>query len=125
MSETGIGASVKRVSGRTDRSGQLQRRYQPAKPDIRLYSAQLVCACNDQQHQYSCSQGSPGVVAVFTGEDMQVGSIPCGWQVHSKNGDPMAEPGIPRSPKAKSVMSGIRSPSSSQTALIRQKQRLS
>ena len=35
-----------------------------------------------------------GVVAVFTGEDMQVGSIPCGWQVTGKDG-PMVEPAHP------------------------------
>jgi carbon-monoxide dehydrogenase large subunit len=38
---------------------------------------------------------APGVAAVFTGQDMAaagVGGLPCGWQVHSKNGSPMAEP---------------------------------
>src|SRR3546814_11664675 len=38
---------------------------------------------------------APGVLAVFTGEDMQVGSLPCGWQVHSKDGSPMHEPPHP------------------------------
>ncbi|ACY15101.1 xanthine dehydrogenase family protein molybdopterin-binding subunit [Haliangium ochraceum] len=38
---------------------------------------------------------APGVVAVFTGADMErdgVGSIPCGWQVNSRDGTPMVEP---------------------------------
>ncbi|ALG72741.1 carbon monoxide dehydrogenase [Azospirillum thiophilum] len=37
----------------------------------------------------------PGVVAVLTGADMEadkVGSLPCGWQIHSKDGSPMREP---------------------------------
>ena len=38
------------------------------------------------------AKAAPGVVAIYTGADMQVGSIPCGWQVHSKTGEPMAEP---------------------------------
>ena len=41
---------------------------------------------------------APGVVAVFTGADMAasgVGSLPCGWQIHSKDGTPMVEPGHP------------------------------
>jgi aerobic carbon-monoxide dehydrogenase large subunit len=39
-----------------------------------------------------------GVVAVFTGKDMAadgVGGLPCGWQVHSKDGSPMKEPPHP------------------------------
>ena len=43
----------------------------------------------------AAAKSAPGVVAVFTGEDMQVGSLPCGWQVHSKDGSPMQEPGHP------------------------------
>src|ERR1700738_4820466 len=44
------------------------------------------------------AQAAPGVVAVYTGEDMAadgVGGLPCGWQVHSKDGSPMAEPPHP------------------------------
>src|SRR6202007_2959434 len=35
-----------------------------------------------------------GVVAVYTGKDMAadgVGGLPCGWQIHSKDGSPMGE----------------------------------
>ena len=42
--------------------------------------------------------GAPGVAAVYTGQDMAadgVGGLPCGWQVHSKDGSPMAEPAHP------------------------------
>src|SRR3984957_4080310 len=41
---------------------------------------------------------APGVVAVFTGADMaadNVGGLPCGWQIHNKDGSPMAEPPHP------------------------------
>src|SRR5690606_20669248 len=41
---------------------------------------------------------SPGVVAVFTGEDLAasgVGGLPCGWLIHSKDGSPMKEPPHP------------------------------
>ncbi|HYE49104.1 MAG TPA: xanthine dehydrogenase family protein molybdopterin-binding subunit [Azospirillaceae bacterium] len=41
---------------------------------------------------------APGVVAVFTGADMaadKVGSLPCGWLIHNKDGTPMAEPPHP------------------------------
>ena len=39
-----------------------------------------------------------GVAAIYTGKDMAadgVGGLPCGWQVHSKDGSPMAEPPHP------------------------------
>ncbi|WP_146344025.1 xanthine dehydrogenase family protein molybdopterin-binding subunit [Phaeobacter marinintestinus] len=38
----------------------------------------------------------PGVVRIFTGADFEgVGSIPCGWQVTDKHGQPMQEPAHP------------------------------
>ena len=42
--------------------------------------------------------GAPGVVRVFVGADMaaeNIGGIPCGWQIHNKDGSPMAEPPHP------------------------------
>ncbi|MDJ0894403.1 MAG: xanthine dehydrogenase family protein molybdopterin-binding subunit [Alphaproteobacteria bacterium] len=47
----------------------------------------------------SAAQTAAGVVAVFTGDDMEVGSLPCGWQVNDKDGNPMKEP--PHPPLAK------------------------
>src|SRR3954449_10426852 len=41
---------------------------------------------------------APGVVSVLTGKDMAsdgIGGLPCGWQIHSKDGSPMAEPPHP------------------------------
>ncbi|WP_299030763.1 xanthine dehydrogenase family protein molybdopterin-binding subunit [uncultured Sulfitobacter sp.] len=44
----------------------------------------------------SAADGMPGVVKVFTGADFEaVGSVPCGWQVTDKHGDPMQEPRHP------------------------------
>ncbi len=38
---------------------------------------------------------APGVLAVFTGEDLKVGSLPCGWLITDVNGQPMKEPPHP------------------------------
>jgi carbon-monoxide dehydrogenase large subunit len=46
----------------------------------------------------AAAQRAPGVVAIYTGKDMAadgVGGLPCGWQIHSKDGSPMAEPPHP------------------------------
>ena len=46
----------------------------------------------------TAAQHAPGVVAVYSGEDMAtdgIGGLPCGWQIHSKDGSPMAEPPHP------------------------------
>jgi len=39
-----------------------------------------------------------GVVAIYTGKDLEadgIGGLPCGWQIHSKDGSPMQEPPHP------------------------------
>jgi len=44
----------------------------------------------------SAAEGMPGVVKIFTGADFtEVGSIPCGWQITDKHGQPMQEPRHP------------------------------
>ena len=46
----------------------------------------------------AAAKTAPGVVAVFTGADMaadNVGGLPCGWQIHNKDGSPMIEPPHP------------------------------
>src|SRR5438046_8504962 len=46
----------------------------------------------------SSAASAPGVVAVYTGKDIAsdgVGGLPCGWQIHSKDGSPMVEPPHP------------------------------
>ncbi|HKJ62230.1 MAG TPA: xanthine dehydrogenase family protein molybdopterin-binding subunit, partial [Hyphomicrobiales bacterium] len=46
----------------------------------------------------SAAQSAPGVVAVFTGADIDAsgaGGVPCGWLVTSRDGNPMKEPKHP------------------------------
>ena len=46
----------------------------------------------------SAAKAAPGVLAVFTGADLdaeEIGGLPCGWQIHNKDGTPMAEPKHP------------------------------
>jgi aerobic carbon-monoxide dehydrogenase large subunit len=46
----------------------------------------------------SAAKAAPGVRAIFTGADLaqaQVGGLPCGWLIHSKDGKPMNEPPHP------------------------------
>jgi carbon-monoxide dehydrogenase large subunit len=46
----------------------------------------------------AAARRAPGVVAVFTGQDMAadgIGGLPCGWLIHSKDGSPMVEPPHP------------------------------
>jgi len=100
MGFEGIGASVRRkedvrfLSGRghyTDdinRSGQLHAFIKRAdRPHARINRIDTAAAT-----------AAPGVLRVFTGADMaaeNVGGLPCGWQIHSKDGSPMAEPPHP------------------------------
>src|ERR1700726_2251031 len=46
----------------------------------------------------SAATSAPGVVAVYTGKDMaaeNIGGLPCGWLINSKDGSPMKEPPPP------------------------------
>ena len=96
----GIGASVRRkedvrfLSGRgnyTDdinRPGQLHAFIRRSdRPHATINGIDTAAAAK-----------APGVVAVFTGADMaadNIGGLPCGWQIHNKDGSPMAEPPHP------------------------------
>ena len=100
MGFEGIGASVRRVEdqrflkgrGRyTDdmnRPGQLYAYIKRSDaPHARIVSIDTAAA-----------KAAPGVEAVFTGADLAadgVGGLPCGWQIHNKDGSPMAEPPHP------------------------------
>jgi carbon-monoxide dehydrogenase large subunit len=96
----GIGAAVRRkedarfLSGHgnyTDdinRPGQLYAFIRRSdRPHAKISSIDTTAAAK-----------APGVVAVYTGADMaadNVGGLPCGWQIHNKDGSPMAEPPHP------------------------------
>ena len=98
MSDTGIGAAVRRVedlrfvqgAGKyTDDMNLVGQTYAYI-----LRSPHAHAAVNSIDT--SAARASEGVVAVFTSEDTaEVGGIPCGWQVMSKDGNPMAEPKHP------------------------------
>ncbi len=96
----GIGASVRRkedlrfLSGRANYTDDINRPGQ-------LYA---FIARSDRPHARidrigtDAAKAARGVVAVFTGADMQaenIGGLPCGWLIHSKDGSPMAEPPHP------------------------------
>jgi len=94
----GIGVSVRRkedlrfLSGRgnyvddINRPGQVYAHFlRSDQPHGKINSINMAEAAK-----------MPGVIAIFTGEDFsQVGGIPCGWQIHSKDGSPMVEPRHP------------------------------
>jgi carbon-monoxide dehydrogenase large subunit len=94
----GIGASVRRkedhrfLSGHghyTDdinRPGQLYAYIRRSdRPHARIVSIDTAAA-----------KASPGVAGVFTAADLAaIGGVPCGWQIHSKDGSPMVEPKHP------------------------------
>ena len=97
MSATGIGASVKRredkrfLTGKGNYTDDINRPNQTYAYILRSPIAHAQIGSIDT----AAAKGSPGVVAIFTGEDMQTGSLPCGWQIHNRDGSPMAEPPHP------------------------------
>src|SRR5580692_8284968 len=96
----GIGASVRRkedarfLNGRGNYTDDINRPNQ-----LHAYVKR-----SDRAHatingiDISEASKAPGVVAVFTGADLaaeSIGGLPCGWQIHNKDGTPMAEPPHP------------------------------
>ncbi|HQT65292.1 MAG: carbon monoxide dehydrogenase [Acidocella sp. 20-57-95] len=94
----GIGASVKRkedlrfLSGRGNYVDDMNRPGQAYGHFLR----------SDVPHgklnkvDISAALKKPGVIAIYTGDDFAaVGGVPCGWQIHSKDGSPMVEPRHP------------------------------
>ena len=100
MGFEGIGASVRRKEDHRFLSGHGNYTDDINRPG-QLYA---VIRRSDRPHAKLLSVGTaaakaaPGVVAVFTGADLEadgVGGVPCGWQIHNKDGSPMAEPKHP------------------------------
>jgi aerobic carbon-monoxide dehydrogenase large subunit len=94
MSATGIGASVKRredirfITGKGRYVDDINRPGQAYAYFLRSPHAHATIEKIDA----SAALTSPGVVAVFTGEDIaadKVGGLICGWMIHSKDGSPM------------------------------------
>ena len=100
MGFEGIGASVRRKEDHRFLSGR--GRY---TDDINVAGqAHAVIRRSDRPHarllgiDASAAKAAPGVIAVFVGADMEadgVGGVPCGWQIHNKDGSAMAEPKHP------------------------------
>ncbi len=100
MGFEGIGASVRRkedvrfLSGKGNYTDDINRPGQ-------LYA---FIKRADRPHaaingiDTEAASAAPGVARVFTGADMAaeaIGGVPCGWQIHNKDGSPMAEPPHP------------------------------
>ncbi|MEL6103306.1 MAG: xanthine dehydrogenase family protein molybdopterin-binding subunit, partial [Pseudomonadota bacterium] len=98
MSETGIGAAVKRredfrflkgVGKYTDDINQPNQTYC-------YFLRSPLAHATINSIDTSAAERSSGVVGVFTGEDLEeVGGIPCGWLVTGKDEKPMVEPKHP------------------------------
>ncbi|MBS28770.1 MAG: carbon monoxide dehydrogenase [Alphaproteobacteria bacterium] len=100
MTDTGIGASVKRVEDQRFLTGNGNYTDDINRPDqshawiLRSPHAHATLKSVDT----SKAEAAEGVIAVLTGADMAadgVGGLPCGWQIHNKDGSPMLEPGHP------------------------------
>ena len=100
MSETGIGASVRRkedyrfLTGQGNYLEDINRPGQAYGYILRSPYAHAKINSVDT----SAAENAPGVVKILTGADWAadgVGGIPCGWGVNNKDGSPMAEPAHP------------------------------
>ena len=100
MTDTGIGASVRRkedqrfLTGKGTYTDDINRPGQTYAYILRSPHAHA----NIKGINTDAVAKAPGVVAVFTGEDIaadSVGGVPCGWLIHNKDGSPMAEPSHP------------------------------
>ncbi|MDE8345499.1 MAG: xanthine dehydrogenase family protein molybdopterin-binding subunit [Acidocella sp.] len=97
MKVDGIGASIKRkedlrfLSGNGKYVDDLTR---PGQVYAHFYRSDVAHGVL-KRVDAKAALAMPGVLAVFTGEDIaaaKIGGVPCGWQVHSKDGSPMVEP---------------------------------
>ena len=94
MSETGIGASVRRkedfrfITGKGRYTDDINRHGQAHAFFIRSPHAHATINGIDA----SAARKMKGVLAVLTGDDLaadKVGGLICGWMIHSKDGSPM------------------------------------
>ncbi len=94
MGVTALGASVKRtedirfITGKGHYVDDINRPGQAYAYFLRSPHAHATIDKIDT----SAALKAPGVVAIFTGDDMaadKVGGLICGWMIHSKDGSPM------------------------------------
>src|SRR5262245_18260976 len=94
MGDLGIGAAVRRKEDYRFRTGQgtytddINRPRQLQAFVMRSPHAHAELGAIDT----AAAKAATGVAAVFTGADVQVGGLPCGWLVTSKDAKPMIEP---------------------------------
>ena len=100
MADGGIGAAIPRredqrfLTGAGSYTDDINRPGQTYAAIVRSPHAHARIRKID----VGAAQSSPGVIAVFTGTDMQaddVGGLPCGWGITQPDGKPMAEPPHP------------------------------
>jgi aerobic carbon-monoxide dehydrogenase large subunit len=100
MSDTGIGASLRRkedarfLTGKGRYTDDINRPGQCYAYIVRSPEAHATIASLNVTE----AEAASGVLAVFTGDDIaadEIGGLPCGWQIHSKDGSPMVEPPHP------------------------------
>jgi carbon-monoxide dehydrogenase large subunit len=97
MGDFGIGAAVRRkedfrfLTGQGTYTDDINRPGQLYAFLLRSPHAHAELGAIDT----AAANAAPGVSAVFTGADLQVGGLPCGWLVTSKDGKPMIEPPHP------------------------------
>ncbi len=100
MSDNGIGARVTRVEDKRFITGgghytdDLNRAGQTYAYFLRSPHAHA----NVKGIDASGALAMAGVHAVLTGDDLaadEIGPLPCGWMIHSKDGSPMVTPGHP------------------------------
>jgi aerobic carbon-monoxide dehydrogenase large subunit len=97
MGEFGVGASVRRkedfrfLTGKGTYTDDINRPGQVHAYLLRSphAHAEIVGITKGE------AEKAPGVVAIFSGADLQTGGLPCGWLVNSKDGSPMVEPPRP------------------------------
>ena len=97
---TGIGAAVRRkedfrfLTGQGHYTDDINRPGQTHAAILRSPHADAKIKSIDTKE----AAKAPGVIAIFLGRDIAadgIGGLPCGWQIHSKDGKPMAEPPHP------------------------------
>jgi aerobic carbon-monoxide dehydrogenase large subunit len=97
MGDFGIGAAVRRkedfrfLTGKGTYTDDINRPGQLHAYLLRSPHAHAEISGIDTAN----AKAAPGIAAVFTGADLQVGGLPCGWLVTSKDGSPMIEPAHP------------------------------
>ena len=100
MTKTGIGASVRRKEDQRFVTGSGQYTDDVSRPGhAHAYFLRSPHAHADiKRLDIAAAKGSPGVLGVFTGDDLaadKIGGLICGWMIHSKDGSAMKAGGHP------------------------------